>query len=358
MKTRKMQGAALVLGLFVLAACDQDSTGPLADNLTPDELLELTVLEDQSSFNVALELVAVGEEVAGPLAVGGSAGGPQAAQARVHHAAAVEALQAGDRRRALEEARTSRRLIAEAIVRTRGSEVVDALIERIEDLSVTDVDDDEIFDDPTAISDELGHLADQARDRLAVGDSLGAGERALLGEQRARHRRGRPDLRGDVRPERARLAVSLAETAVALAERIIAAGDVPVRDDVSDVSDHQNRWLAHAQRLLERAQQALENGNFARAAHFAQHAHWAALKAVILPGGITEAEIEAMIALADELYAQAGEALGDDATELELRLFNRAGRLIELGKARLEEGHKRGVAALWRASVICAWLLD
>ena len=45
------------------------------------------------------------------------------------------------------------------------------------------------------------------------------------------------------------------------------------------------------------------------------------------------------------------------ASELERRLLQRAGRLIELGKERLEAGHKRGVAALWRASVICSWLL-
>ena len=148
----------------------------------------------------------------------------------------------------------------------------------------------------------------------------------------------------DIRPDRARLAVSLAETAVALAERLINARDVPVRDAVTDVADRQNRWLAHAKRMLERAQRALENGHFARAVHFAQHAHWSALKAVILPGGITEAELEAMIKVAEELYGQAEAALGDAPSELELRLFQRAGRLIELGKTRIEEGHKRGVA--------------
>lgn len=359
MKTRKMHGAVIVLGLLALAACDQDGTGPVSDDLTPDEVQELTVLEDESSFNVALELAAVSDEVAGPAAVGGvSASRHHSTQARIRFAAAREALRNGDRRRALEEARAARRLIARAILATRGPDAIDALIERIDDLSVTDLDDDEIFDDPAAVSDELGRLADVARDRLAAGDSLGAGERALLGEQRARHRRGRRDHRGDVRPDRARLAVALAGTAVSLAERLIAANDVVVRDAVTDVADRQNRWLAHAKRMLERAERALANGAFARAAHFAQHAHWSALKAVILPGGITEPEIKAMIDLADELYAQAEVALGDDPSELESRLFRRAGRLIELGKARLEAGHKRGLAALWRASVICAWLLD
>ena len=44
-------------------------------------------------------------------------------------------------------------------------------------------------------------------------------------------------------------------------------------------------------------------------------------------------------------------------SELELRLFRRAGELIEIGIAKLEEGNKRGVAALWRAAVISSWLI-
>jgi HEPN domain-containing protein len=205
------------------------------------------------------------------------------------------------------------------------------------------------------VAEELGSLADQARDRLAAGDSLGAGERALLGEQRARLRRGRHDHRGDVLPERARLSVTLAETAVSLAERLIAANDIPVTDAASD---RQNRWLAHARRMLDRAQTALANGHFARAVHFAQHAHWSALKAVVLPGGVSDEEIRAMIDLADELYAQAEAVVGDDSPELRRLLLKRAARLIELGKARLEQGYVRGVAALWRASVLCDWLVD
>jgi HEPN domain-containing protein len=153
--------------------------------------------------------------------------------------------------------------------------------------------------------------------------------------------------------------VALAETAVSLAERLIASQDVPtpVRDAVTDVANVQNRWLLHAQRMLERAQEALTNGHYARAVHFAQHAHWSALKAVILPGGIMEEELKAMVELADNLYAEAEASLPDEPTELQKLLFERAGRLIELGKTKLGEGNKRGVAALWRASVICAWLM-
>ena len=359
MKTRKTHRALALFGLLAFAACDQAGTGPLIDGLTLEETLELTVVEDDGAFDIAVELTTVGTDVAA------SFGAPRVQEGRVltmdaqrRFSAAREALHAADRPRALAEAREARRLIARAVLATGGGEALDALIERIEELALTAVEDDEVFDDPGSLADELERLADAARDRLASGDSIGAGERALLGEQRARFRRGRRDHRGDIRPERARLAVALARTAVSLAERLVSAQDVPVRDAAVDVTDRRNRWLMHAHRMLERAQQALESGHFARAVHFAQHAHWSALKAVILPGGITEAELKAMVELADSLYGQAEAALGDDPTELELRLFRSAGRLIELGKAKLDEGNKRGVAALWRASVICAWLLD
>ena len=87
MKTRKIGGAVAVLGLVAMAACDQDGTGPLTDDLTPDEVQELAVLEDESSFNVALEIAAVSDEIAGPLAVGGlSANLGHNAQARLRFA--------------------------------------------------------------------------------------------------------------------------------------------------------------------------------------------------------------------------------------------------------------------------------
>ncbi|MDH3206766.1 MAG: HEPN domain-containing protein [Gemmatimonadota bacterium] len=358
MKTWMMHRNLALLGLLAVAACDQVGTGLFNDDLTPDEVLELTVLEDEGSFDIPVEITTVGTDVAASFGASRvSEGRSLTADAQRHFAAAREALRAGDRPRALEEAREARRLIARAVLATGGQEALDALIERIEEISLTADDDDDVFDDPRDIADELKTLADAARDLLARGDSVGAGERAILGEQRARYRRGRRDHRGDINPDRARLAVGLAGTSVSLAERLIANQDVPPRDNATDVADRQNRWLMHANRMLERAEQALANGRFARAVHFAQHAHWSALKAVILPGGITEEELDAMVVVADNLYAEAEAELRDDSSELELRLFERAGRLIELGKSKLEEGNKRGVAPLWRASVICAWLL-
>jgi HEPN domain-containing protein len=144
---------------------------------------------------------------------------------------------------------------------------------------------------------------------------------------------------------------------VALGERLVAATDTPVREvGSSDVRNRQNRWLAQAKRFLFLAERALDAGYNARAVHFAYHAHWSALKAVILPGGITDEELRAMAILANDLYEKAQVAVGDDPTELEARLLTLAGRLIEHGEQALEAGNKRGVAALWSAAVISRWL--
>jgi hypothetical protein len=359
MKMMMTHRALALMGLLTLAACDQAGTDPWADGATPEEILELAVLEDEGAYDIALEVSAVSADVAASFGDGGVFQARDLnGRARLRFLAARRALAAGNRAKALEDAREARRLVARAIVATGGEEAVETLIERIEELAITAAEDEDFFDDPGAVADELQALADEARALLESGDLIGAAERALLAEQRARYRRGRRDHRGDVREDRARLAVSLAETAVSLAERLIAADDVPVRATLTDAAPRRNRWLRHAHHMLEHSQKALANGYYARAVHFAQLAHWSALKAVILPGGITEAELRAMVDLAEELYAQAEVAIGDDPTELELRLFNRAGRLIELGKTKLEAGNKRGVAALWRASVLCAWLLD
>jgi HEPN domain-containing protein len=125
----------------------------------------------------------------------------------------------------------------------------------------------------------------------------------------------------------------------------------------SNAREHMNRWLVHAHRMLAKAQQALENGHYARAVHFSWHAQWSALRAVILPGGVTEEEISAMVELAHELHDQAEVAIGDDPTELQQALFERAGRLIARGEELIANGHKRGVAPVWRGAVISRWLI-
>ena len=134
-------------------------------------------------------------------------------------------------------------------------------------------------------------------------------------------------------------------------------GARPTCAAAADARCHRNRWLWHARKLLALSERALDAGHLRRAVHLAEHAHWSALKAVLLPGGIQEEELREMVELAEDLFAQAEAAIGDDASDLDKRLLNRAAELIELGLAKLEEGQKRGVAALWRAAVICTWLL-
>jgi len=356
MRTLKNRRSLALFGLLAFAACDDVATDVAFDELTTQEQLELAVLADQASFDIATDLTQVMNDVAMMRGMGGAVQARALnADARAAFAEARAAMLSGDHHRALEASAIARRLIARALIATGGVPAVEDLIERLEDILMTI--DPEVFDDPDALRAELEAIIAEAHALLAAGDSVGAAARAILGEQRARLRRGRQHRRGDIAPDRARLAVALGGSAVSLAERLIAADVVPTDVAEGDVDHHRNRWLAHAHRMLEMAEQALAHGRFARAVHFAQHAQWSALKAVILPGGITTEELRAMVGLAETLHEQAKAALGEDPTELELRLFERAGRLIEIGIEKLEAGHKRGVAALWRSAVISHWLI-
>lgn len=355
-----------LLALFALGACDESPTDTAFEAMTLQEEMELSVLADEGAFDVATELSTIATDIAATHGRGGILEARALdADARAAFAEARAAMLAGDHSRALEASRLARRLVARALIATGGVPAVEDLLERLEDLALT-IDED-LFDDPDAVRAELEAIVAEARALLASGDSVEAAARAILGEQWARLRRGPFRRAFDIGAPRARLEVQFAGEAVELAERLIADATVPTdaalsdetESDVapSDVADRQQRWLAHAKRLLERAEMALANGHFARAVHFAQHAQWSALKAVILPGGITGEELRAMVELAESLHEQATETLGDDATELQLRVLERAGNLLEIGIRRLEAGQVRGVAALWRSSVMSAWLI-
>jgi len=353
MKTRFKHAVFALLGVAALGACDTGTDLQL-DDLTAAEQSELAVLTDPGSYEVGLEISEMTNDVASDMGVEGVT---QArllqSQARAELQDARDAMRVRDHRRALEAARRARLLLARALVEAGGEAAVEALIERIEELALTA--DDEVFDDAAAVRARLEAIAAEARALLARGEPIAAAAHALLGEQIARYHRGRRD-HPDIAIDRARLAVDLARSAVALAERLLADDALPTDPTTDRVTDR-NRWLYLAKALLARAEVALENGYLRRAVHLAHHAQWAALKAVILPGGITEGEIEAIARLAQNLLEQATAAVGDDPTELERRLLNHAEQLIALGLERLEMGEKRGVAALWRAAVVCHWLL-
>lgn len=359
-KRTGIRSAWAVLTMLGLAACAESGMDPLADGLDPSEAAELLVLEDAGALDAAVEFTNVTADVAHALGRpgAGSSHGLEM-QARAKFERARDFLQEGDRRRALLEAREARRIAARAIVAAGGEEAVIALIEQLEELLFSiDVEDDQVFDDREALRARIEALLAEARALLESGNLVAAAERALLGEQLVRYHRGGLGHRGEVSAETARLMVSLARTAVSLADSLVADPGVPTRPlGVSDVRAHRNRWLVHARRMLERAETALGAGHYARAVHFAHHAHGSALKAVILPGGITQDELDAMVRLARTLLARAEAAVGDDPTELEARLLAVARRSIERGQAMLEAGYKRGVGPIWRGAVISRWLI-
>jgi len=340
-----------LLGLLALAACDGASpTEGQLDELTSDEALELAVVADQEAMEGSLDLAIltsdVGMEASDARALQGRDLGERA---RARFANARDALDAGDQDRALEEGRAGRRLIAQAFRAMGDEQTTLRRIERLEMAALTVAEDEDVVDDPAAARAELARIAEAARDALARADTAGAGERVVLGEQRAHQRRRPRGIPGDAFADRARLRVALAGTAVALAERLVDAQDAP--------HERQLRHLAIANRLLGAAEAALADGRLRRAVHYAELAGWSALHAVVLPGGITHEEARAMHELATSLLEDARAAVGDQPSDLRTALLRRAARLLQIGEVQLARGNVRGIGALWQSAVISRWLI-
>ena len=64
MKTLRIHGCISLFGVFALAACDDSGTEPLLDDLTLQEQMELEVLTDPGSFDIAIELTEATNDVA------------------------------------------------------------------------------------------------------------------------------------------------------------------------------------------------------------------------------------------------------------------------------------------------------
>jgi hypothetical protein len=107
----------------------------------------------------------------------------------------------------------------------------------------------------------------------------------------------------------------------------------------------------------ELAEAAFLAGDLREARYLAGLAFWQAWKAVLLPGEATADQVQEIHELATSLYDQAQAAVDADPTELRLDLLARAAALIEKAESRLAESDHAGLGALWRASVICAWLI-
>ena len=370
MKTPKHNRVLAFLGVLAVAACDDGApTAPVIEELfTLAESIELEVLETTSNITVALELADASNNVAYSRGdVRTQDGREYQDRARQRFTDAQDALDRGDYREALDKARDARQLVVRAIEATGGTRAVAAMVERLEAVASTIGQDVDSFVNPADVAAEINVLAVSAREALSRGDTTRAGERAVFGDQRTHDRRsndrsrdrgtdrtdrrtdrGSHDRGSDVGPDRAELAIELGTTAVALAERVL---------ENDELDDEQTRFLATAHELLEKARAAFAEGEYGRAAHFAEAASWSALKAVVLPGGITEEEMRAMIDLANSLLEEARVAIGDAPTEQQISMFERAGRLIELGEKMVAEGKQRGVGGLWRGAVISSWLI-
>jgi hypothetical protein len=156
--------------------------------------------------------------------------------------------------------------------------------------------------------------------------------------------RPRPDDRG-----RVDLAVALGGEAVDLAARLLTNG----------ADEQQKRLLAEAKELQRQAEAALKAGHDGRAIELAEAASQTALKAVVLPGGITPQEARMIQDVARDLLRDAKAAVEKNPTDLKRHLLAVAEQLFREGSDQLAgpRGSERGLASLWKSAAISSWLI-
>lgn len=199
--------------------------------------------------------------------------------------------------------------------------------------------------DPVIPASQETVLTEAALDGTA--DQVETQQQDMFGD--AERTRERDRANGIDRPavDRVGLVVAFASAAVDLASEIL-------RDEGAD--DRQIALLERAVGYERAAVAALEAGNAGQAVRMAQAACWTALKAWILPDGITHEEVQSVKDTAAELLAEATAAVGGDDGVRGL-VLSWATRFHEHGLEKLEAGEVRGVAALWKAAVLSYWLL-
>ncbi len=333
---------------LALAGCDAgQATDPMTegDSLSERDRIALDVIAVPAAVQAAMDLVDV------PLATAGRHGmawGKQsdaqanATLARERFQEALRALGQQDSVRAAVRAREARQLVVRAMVAVRGHGTVPGLIGRTEGLAAEVGRDPGGYAYAQQLGAELEGLALQARERLQLGDSVGAGERAVLAEQRHRQRHAA----GTARPGGAEVAVELGYTSVSLATRLVGAAGEP--------SDDQNRLLAVGAEYADAARDALAAGDSAEAVHLSDLALWTTLEAVVWPDGASPEEAVAMLDLAETLYATAS---ATEPTGVAADLLAWARALIDFGEIAVTQVPPRGTGALWRAAVICTWII-
>jgi hypothetical protein len=148
---------------------------------------------------------------------------------------------------------------------------------------------------------------------------------------------------------RVELAVALGAEAVEIAARLLE----PRADE------QQKRLLAEARELQRQAEAALKEGHESRAMELAQAASQTALKAVVLPGGITDQEVRIIHDVAEDLLRKAKAAVERDPTAMKRHLLSVAEQLFREGTEHLSgrRGSERALAALWKSAAISSWLI-
>jgi len=347
MRNARIFTALPLLGAVLLAACqDGEPTAPGAEDpfLTQEDAMALDVLSFEGGIDAALALAAGPVAAMGRRGMGfGARAGANAdvSQARERFQEAVRLMEHRDSAGAVVRAREARRLVARAGQTAAGGRFAAGVVERIDAMAGWVAENPGAWVDPAGLQGELNGLGEQARLRLHQNDSLGAGERGVLAEQRVRQRQ-RPGNNGF--GGGAAVSVGLGASAVALATRLL---------DEQGADDEQLLYLEAAAEYQREAEAALDAGAEGRAIHLSNLAEWSGLKAVVLPGGVTDEEARAMLELAESLYA---EAAAVDLTEAEALFLARARTMIDHGAAALESGAVRAVVPLWRAAVICSWI--
>jgi len=345
MKTMRYLTLLPLLGGIILSACDDG--GPVEPdfaNLSMEDQLTLDLLEDPTSVEAALSLAEVQVSAANRFGHrwGNNAEG-FTVQAENAFRNAQGALASGDRVRALEQARMGRELVARAIQECRGPHALQGMLERLQSLPLSVSSDPEAYQDPETLAYQLSELAQGAEHQFRNGHRIQAGGLGVLGEQAIRARQRDQDHALAGLPE---VKVALGGTAILLAQEIL---------DETGVED-EDGLLVTAREYQALAEGILEGGTLGRAMHYAHLAQWWALRAVLAPGDATTEEIGDLLARARTLYESALTAIGEEPTELQAILLERAAAMLATGEANLGIEVCGGLGAIWQAAVISRYL--
>lgn len=346
MKTMGHFTLLALLGGLVLSACDDGGPAEVdfAD-LSVEDQLTLELLADPTSVDAALSLGEVQVKAAHRF---GHRWGNNAdhlmAQAEHAFRNAQGALAAGHQLRALSQAREGRELVARAIQECKGPGGVQGMVERLQSLPISVSSDPEAYNDPQGLASQLSELAQGAGNQFRKGKRIRAGGLGVLGEQAVRSRQRDQDHAGAGLPE---VKVELGGTAIVLAEEIL--GEMGGSDDEG--------YLETAREYQDQAEEILSAGTYGRAIHYAHLAQWWALKAVVVPGEATSEEIGDLLSRAQSLYQEALNLVGDEPSQLQTILLERASAMLANGEANVDEKTCGGLGAIWQAAVISRYLL-